>query len=158
MATGIVITSEPPLGCLHCVICNSQQFLFFFIQTLHTDSQYIECVHLLFLCSLIYFLIFFYVVLRHFFTPTTHRFTSATLMECLSGSSTRPAFAKVTQITKYDKIQHISELIASIYIFQLTLYTVPKAPEPMMPPRLISDSLISLSFERSGFALVGVSG
>ena len=49
-------------------------------------------------------------------------------------------------------------LLCIVYIIKLTLYTVPKAPEPMMPPRLISDSLISLSLERSGFALVGVSG
>ena len=39
-----------------------------------------------------------------------------------------------------------------------TLYTVPKAPDPMMPPRLSSDSFTSLSLDRSGLASVGVRG
>ena len=47
-------------------------------------------------------------------------------------------------------------MTAQFFVF--TLYTVPKAPEPIIPPRLISDSLISLSLERSGLALVGVRG
>lgn len=39
-----------------------------------------------------------------------------------------------------------------------TLYTVPKAPEPMIPPLLNSDCLMSRMLDMSGLALVGVKG
>ena len=43
-----IITSTPPLRCLHCVICNSNSFHSFLFQTLHTYSWHIEGVNLLF--------------------------------------------------------------------------------------------------------------
>ena len=54
-------------GCLVCVICNSQQSSFLYIQTLHNDCSHIEDVHLLFCARFInIFAILTDVELRHF--------------------------------------------------------------------------------------------
>ena len=79
-----IITSAPPLGCLCCVICNSNSFHFFFSHFAYRFPTYWKCAHPIFV-QLWY--IFSHTILddelRHIFTPTTHRFTSATLMGCL---------------------------------------------------------------------------
>ena len=55
--------------CNMCVFYNSQQFSFFFVQTLHNDLlySYIEDVNLLF-CA---YLIFYYTCIRHYYVYTT---------------------------------------------------------------------------------------
>ena len=56
------------LGCLVCVICNSNSFHSFIFKLLHNDFLYIEDVHLLFCAHLINIFSFFTgVELRHFF-------------------------------------------------------------------------------------------
>ena len=63
-----VCLSSTLLGCLVCVICNSQQFSFLYVQTLPNDCSYIEDVHLLLCAHLINIFSFFTgVELRHFF-------------------------------------------------------------------------------------------
>ena len=64
----VLFPFEMRRGCLVCVICNFQQFLFLYIQTLHNDCSYIEDVHILFcLHFMIFFFIFGGLELRHFF-------------------------------------------------------------------------------------------
>ena len=62
---GQFISLPPPasqsaklLGCLLCVICNSNSFHSFYFQTFHNDCSYIEDVHLPFCAHLINILIF----------------------------------------------------------------------------------------------------
>ena len=48
LLVGPLCLSTRLLGCLVCVICNSQQFSFLYFQTLHKDCSHIENVRLLF--------------------------------------------------------------------------------------------------------------
>ena len=51
---------------------------------------------------------------------------------------------------------NILRLVMNKTVYKLTLYTVPKAPDPISVPRRSSDSLISRSVDKSGLASVGV--
>ena len=57
-------------GCLVCVICNSKNFLFFFIQTSHNDCSHIEDVHLLYCAHFIIFFSFLMGVEHRHFSPS----------------------------------------------------------------------------------------
>ena len=61
----IMITATPPMGCLHCVICNSNGFLSFLFK-----PCILIHVHLLF-CTFLIILIFLGCWTRHFYMPTT---------------------------------------------------------------------------------------
>ena len=79
-----IIMSAPPLVCLHCVICNSNNYHFYLFKPCIPNSDILNMCNSFYCAALIYiFRTFFWMLNLNIFTPTTHRFTSATLMRCL---------------------------------------------------------------------------
>lgn len=62
---------------------------------------------------------------------------------------------KFSVTRKINKVLMINQTVSSC---PYTLYTVPNAPEPIIPPLRSSDCFIRRILDMSGLALVGVNG
>ena len=74
------------------------------------------------------------------------------------GSTTNLKYLGLTQLGIKPMTSQIECSTMSLSVLVHTLYTVPKAPDPMIPPRRSSDSFIRRKTDISGLALVGVHG
>ena len=87
MVNFIALNTKTLLGYLVCVICNSNSFLFLYIQTLPNGCSYIEDMHLPFCAHLIniFSILFTGVELRHF-SPSEIRRGCVVCVICDSNS------------------------------------------------------------------------
>ena len=76
-----IIMFAPPLVCLRCVICNSNSYHFYLFKPCIPNSDILNMCNSFYCAALIYiFRTFFLMLNLDIFTPSTHRFTSTTLM------------------------------------------------------------------------------